>query len=63
MGSTPASSCCSTSPAADRADPPVRELVTVAAAGETFDLLTSEASPPPLALTKVSLQAPTRQRP
>jgi hypothetical protein len=47
------------SPAADSADPPVRELVTVAAANETFDLLTSEGSPPPLALTRVSLQAPT----
>ena len=45
--------------AAGGADPPVRELVTVAAANETYDLLTSEGSPPPLALTKISLQAPT----
>ncbi len=46
-------------PAADSADPPVRELVTVAATQETFDLLIGEASPPPLALTQVTLQAPT----
>ena len=47
------------SPAADSADPPVRELVTVAATKETFDLLIGEASPPPLPLTQISLIAPT----
>jgi uncharacterized phage protein gp47/JayE len=47
------------SPASDSADPPVRELVTVAATKETFDLLIGGASPPPLPLTQVSLQAPT----
>jgi len=47
------------SPAADSADPPVRELVTVAATQETFDLLIGEGSPPPLPLTQVSFQAPT----
>ena len=49
------------SPAADSADPPVRELVTVAATKETFDLLIAETSPPPLPLTQISLQAPTTQ--
>jgi hypothetical protein len=49
------------SPAADGADPPVRELVTVAGTRETFDLLIGEASPPPLPLTQVSLQAATAQ--
>ena len=47
------------SPAAVSASAPVRELVAVAAAKETYDLLTSDASPPPLALTQVSLAAPT----
>jgi hypothetical protein len=47
------------SPAADSADPPVRELVTVAKTKETFDLLIGEASPPPLALTQIILQGPT----
>ena len=49
------------SPAADSADPPVRELVTVAAAKETFDLLIGVDTPPPQALTQISLQAPTTQ--
>ena len=45
------------SPAADSADPPVRELVTVAAAEETDDPLIG--SPPPTALTHILLQAAT----
>ncbi len=45
------------SPAADSADPPVRELVTVAATEETADPLIG--SPPPIALTHIFLQAAT----
>ena len=46
--------------AVDTAAPPVRELVTVAATREAFDLLIS-GSPPPLALTQIILDAPTTQ--
>lgn len=49
------------SPADDSADPPVRELVMVAATEETSDLLIGGASPPPLPLTQISLAAPTAQ--
>jgi hypothetical protein len=45
------------SPAADTADPPVRELVTVAGTKETFDLLIGGDSPLPL--TQVAIAAPT----
>ena len=45
------------SPAASSADPPVRELVTVAATEETADPLIGE--PPPTSLTRIFLQAPT----
>jgi hypothetical protein len=44
-------------PAADGADPPVRELVTVAATEETSDPLMGD--PPPTVLTHVLLDAPT----
>jgi len=44
-------------PAADSADPPVRELVTVSATEETSDPLIG--SPPPTLLTHVFLRAPT----
>jgi Baseplate J-like protein len=43
--------------AADSADPPVRELVTVSATEETSDPLIGD--PPPTQLTHVFLQAPT----
>jgi hypothetical protein len=46
-------------PAADSADPPVRELVTVATSEETGDPLIGD--PPPTALTHVFLDAPTSQ--
>jgi hypothetical protein len=46
-------------PAADSADAPVRELVTVTATVETFDLLIGVDTSPPQPLTQVSLQAPT----
>jgi len=49
------------SPAADSADPPFRELVTIAAAKETFDLLVGVDTPPPQPLTQVILQAPTTE--
>jgi uncharacterized phage protein gp47/JayE len=44
-------------PAADSADPPVRELVTVSATQETADPLFGD--PPPTAMTRVFLDAPT----
>ena len=44
-------------PAADSADPPVRELVTVSATEETSDPLIG--APPPTLLTHIFLQAPT----
>ena len=48
------------SPAADSADPPVRELVTVAATEETDDpLLGYPPYPPPTPLTRIFLQAGT----
>jgi hypothetical protein len=47
--------------AADSADPPVRELVTVAATAETFDPLIGVDTAPPQPLTQVSLQAPTTE--
>ena len=47
--------------AADNADPPVRELVTVAATTETFDLLIGVDTPPPQPLTRITLQAPTAE--
>jgi hypothetical protein len=49
------------SPAADSADPPVRELVTVAASTETFDLLIGVDAAPPQPLTQITLQAPTTE--
>ena len=45
------------SPAADSADPPVRELVTVSATEETYDPLIG--NPPPTPLTRIFLQAAT----
>lgn len=48
-------------PAAGSADPPVRELVTVAATTETSDLLIGVDTPPPQPLTQVTLQAPTTE--
>jgi hypothetical protein len=48
-------------PAADSADPPVRELVTIAATSETSDLLAGADAPPPQPLTQVMLQAPTTE--
>ena len=47
------------SPAADSADSPVRELVTVSKTRETLDPLFG--SPPPLPLTQVFLEAPTTE--
>jgi hypothetical protein len=47
------------SPAADSADPPVRELVTVASTDQTSDPLIG--NPPPTLLTRVFLQNPTTQ--
>jgi hypothetical protein len=49
------------SPAADSADPPVREMVTVAATTETFDLLIGVDTAPPQPLTRITLQAATAQ--
>jgi hypothetical protein len=46
-------------PAADSADPPVRELVTVAATQPASDQLIGADGPPPQPLTQVTLQAPT----
>lgn len=48
-------------PAADSADPPVRELVTIAATEETSDRLVGVDTPPPQPLTQVMLQAPTTE--
>jgi len=50
------------SPAADSADPPVRELVTVAATEETEDpLFGYPPYPPPTPLTRIFLQAGTTE--
>ena len=49
------------SPAASPAEPPVRELVTVAGTGETWDQLTGAGAPPPQPLTRITLRSPTTE--
>ena len=61
LGLSPGQRLLLDSPAASTADPPVRELVTIAGTGETWDQLNGVGTPPPQPLTRITLQPPTTE--